>query len=90
VLFRSQYGTDTGSLGLPNGLAMAADDSLWVADAGNHRVLGYPPVFGAATEPLTTMRPIPQVMLTWSRRLPVGSRGSRRNHRFHRLHRLPF
>ena len=46
-----QYGTDTGSLGLPNGLAVGPDDSLWVADAGNHRVLGYAPVFGAA-EPL--------------------------------------
>ncbi len=43
-----QYGTDTGSLGLPNGLAVAADDSLWVADAGNHRVLKYPPIYGAA------------------------------------------
>ncbi|MBP6786513.1 MAG: TIGR03663 family protein [Candidatus Promineofilum sp.] len=48
-----QYGTDTGSLGLPNGLAVAADDSLWVADSGNHRVLGYAPLFGgAAAEPL--------------------------------------
>jgi len=42
-----QFGTDANSLGLPNGIAVAADDTLWVADAGNHRVLGYPPVFGA-------------------------------------------
>lgn len=42
-----QFGADMNSLGLPNGLALAADDSLWVADAGNHRVLGFPPVYGA-------------------------------------------
>ena len=53
-----QYGTDTGSLGLPNGLAVGPDDSLWVADAGNHRVLGYAPVFGAPSRCL------------WNRRLP--------------------
>jgi len=42
-----QFGADAGSLGLPNGIALGADDTLWVADAGNHRVLGYAPVFGA-------------------------------------------
>ncbi len=31
---------------MPNGIALAADDTLYVADAGNHRVLGYPAVFG--------------------------------------------
>ena len=45
-----QFGTDAGSFGLPNGIAVAADDTLWVADAGNHRVLAFPPVYGAQSE----------------------------------------
>ena len=55
-----QFGTDANSLGLPNGIALAPDDTLWVADAGNHRVLGYAPVYGAPvvpTEPEPTIQP---------------------------------
>lgn len=42
-----QFGADANSLGLPNGLAVGPDDSLWVADSGNHRVLSFPAVYGA-------------------------------------------
>lgn len=43
-----QFGSDPAGLGLPNGLDVAADDTLWVADAGNHRVIGYPALFGGS------------------------------------------
>jgi DNA-binding beta-propeller fold protein YncE len=46
-----QFGTDLNSLGLPNGLAFDAGGNLWLADAGNHRVLKYPSIFGAAAVP---------------------------------------
>lgn len=46
-----QFGTDANSLGLPNGIAVGPDDTLWVADAGNHRVLAFPPIYGAAPVP---------------------------------------
>ncbi len=46
-----QFGTDLNSLGLPNGLAFDAGGNLWLADAGNHRVLKYPSIFGAAVVP---------------------------------------
>ena len=46
-----QFGTDANSLGLPNGLAVGPDDTLWVADAGNHRVLAFPPIYGASQSP---------------------------------------
>ena len=46
-----QFGTDLSSLGLPNGLAFDGNGNLWLADAGNHRVLKYPSIFGAAAVP---------------------------------------
>jgi predicted membrane-bound mannosyltransferase/DNA-binding beta-propeller fold protein YncE len=46
-----QFGTDLNSLGLPNGLAFDAAANLWLVDAGNHRVLKYPSIFGAAVVP---------------------------------------
>lgn len=41
-----QYGTELASVALPNGVAVAADGTLWLADAGNNRVVAYPPIFG--------------------------------------------
>jgi uncharacterized protein (TIGR03663 family) len=41
-----QYGPENNSFGLPTGLALAPDGSLWVADAGNNRVEHYPALFG--------------------------------------------
>ena len=58
-----QFGTDAGSLGLPNGIAVGPDDTLWVADAGNHRVLSYPPVYGG---PVDTAAPDPDIEPTVS------------------------
>jgi sugar lactone lactonase YvrE len=46
-----RFGTDLNSLGLPNGLAFDAGGNLWLVDAGNHRVLKYPSIFGAAVVP---------------------------------------
>ncbi|HRO25697.1 MAG TPA: 6-bladed beta-propeller, partial [Promineifilum sp.] len=46
-----QFGTDANSLGLPNGITVGPGDTLWVADAGNHRVLAFPPIYGAAPVP---------------------------------------
>src|SRR5690606_18574515 len=54
-----QFGTDAGSFGLPNGIAVAPDDSLWVADSGNHRVLSFPPVYGAG--PIDSGAPDPDI-----------------------------
>jgi len=45
-----QFGTEPGGLGLPNGLGFDDAGNLWLADAGNHRVLKYPPIYGAALE----------------------------------------
>jgi len=60
-----QFGTDANSLGLPNGLALAADDSLWLADAGNHRLLAFPPIYGApaAEEPPVEEPPADELAL---------------------------
>ena len=40
------------SLGLPNGLAIDAAGNLWLADAGNHRVLKFASIFGVPAEVL--------------------------------------
>lgn len=44
------FGQDLSSFGLPNGLAMDANDNLYVADAGNNRILRFPPLFADAVE----------------------------------------
>ena len=44
------FGADVNSFGLPNGIAIDAEDNIYVADATNNRVLKFPPAFG---EPLT-------------------------------------
>jgi predicted membrane-bound mannosyltransferase/DNA-binding beta-propeller fold protein YncE len=41
-----QYGTDTNSLALPNGIIVDSENNVWVADAGNNRVLRFPALFG--------------------------------------------
>jgi DNA-binding beta-propeller fold protein YncE len=35
------FGTDTFQFGLPNGLAAAADGSIWVADSANSRIMQF-------------------------------------------------
>ncbi len=52
-----QFGADIASLGLPNGLAIDAEDNLWVADAGNHRILGFAPVYGVPALPASLEAP---------------------------------
>jgi DNA-binding beta-propeller fold protein YncE len=42
-----RYGPEITSLGLPNGVAVDADNNLYIADAGNNRILKFAPVFGA-------------------------------------------
>ena len=37
------YGSDLGSLNIPTGLTSDPDGGLWVADAGNHRLLHFTP-----------------------------------------------
>jgi hypothetical protein len=44
------FGNDLRSFALPNGLALDAQDNLYVADANNNRILKFAPVFGVAAE----------------------------------------
>ncbi len=52
-----QFGTDVNSLALPTGIFIDAQDNIYVADAGNNRVLQYPPIFAPAV-PLVEEEPI--------------------------------
>lgn len=45
-----QFGSDSGGLGLPTGIAIDAQNNIYVADAGNNRVLKYAPIFAAPAE----------------------------------------
>ncbi len=42
-----QFGADMNSLGLPNGIAIDAQNNIYIADAGNHRLLKFNAIFGA-------------------------------------------
>lgn len=46
-----QYATDTTGLGLPTGIFIDEQDNVYVADAGNNRILKYPPIFAPAFVP---------------------------------------
>lgn len=37
-----QYGSEPGAFGLPSGIAVGPDGAIWIADAGNSRVVRYP------------------------------------------------
>ena len=39
------FGTDANSFGLPNGIFIDSQDNIYVADADNHRILKFPPIF---------------------------------------------
>lgn len=41
------FGSDANSFGLPNGIFIDSQDNIYVADADNHRVLKFPPIFPA-------------------------------------------
>ena len=41
-----RFGPDVNSFGLPNGIAIDAQDNVYVADAANNRILKFAPVFG--------------------------------------------
>jgi DNA-binding beta-propeller fold protein YncE len=45
-----QFGSDSSGLGLPTGVTVDAQNNIYLADAGNNRVLKYAPIF-AAPEP---------------------------------------
>lgn len=47
-----QFGTDENSLGLVNGLFVDRENNLYVADAGNNRILKFPPIFPNLQEQL--------------------------------------
>jgi streptogramin lyase len=47
-----QFGTDVNSLALPTGIFIDDQDNIYVADAGNNRVLQYPPIFAPAISPV--------------------------------------
>lgn len=42
------FGTDGNSFGLPNGITIDAQDNIYIADAGNNRILKFAPAFGSA------------------------------------------
>jgi DNA-binding beta-propeller fold protein YncE len=44
------FGTDVNSFGLPNGIAIDAEDNIYIADSGSSRILKFGPAFGAAAE----------------------------------------
>jgi predicted membrane-bound mannosyltransferase/sugar lactone lactonase YvrE len=46
------FGTDANSLALPTGIFIDAEDNIYVADAGNNRILKYPPIFAPALSPV--------------------------------------
>ena len=40
------FGTEVNNFGLPNGIAIDSQDNIYIADAGNNRVLKFAPAFG--------------------------------------------
>ncbi len=44
------FGTDANSFSLPNGIAIDAQDNIYIADAGSHRVLKFAPPFGVPVQ----------------------------------------
>jgi DNA-binding beta-propeller fold protein YncE len=42
------YGTGTNNFGLPNGIAIDAQDNVYIADAENNRILKFAPLFAPA------------------------------------------
>jgi predicted membrane-bound mannosyltransferase/DNA-binding beta-propeller fold protein YncE len=48
-----QFGTDVNSMGLPTGIHIDDADNIYVADAGNNRILKYAPIFAPAFTPAT-------------------------------------
>lgn len=41
-----RFGSDANSFGLPNGIAIDAQDNIYIADAANNRILKFAPIFG--------------------------------------------
>jgi sugar lactone lactonase YvrE len=48
-----QFGSEVDRFGLPNGIAIDSQNNLYIADAGNNRIVRYEALFGA---PLTPSR----------------------------------
>ncbi|MCP4428274.1 MAG: hypothetical protein GY803_27615, partial [Chloroflexi bacterium] len=44
------FGADVNGFGLPNGIAIDAQDNIYIADAANHRVLKFVSPFGVPTQ----------------------------------------
>ncbi len=42
------FGADVNSFGLPNGIAIDAQDNIYIADSGSNRILKFSPAFGSA------------------------------------------
>ncbi|MCP4358841.1 MAG: hypothetical protein GY796_12550, partial [Chloroflexi bacterium] len=47
-----QLGTEINDLGLPTGIFIDAADNIYIADAGNNRILKYDPIFAPAIPPV--------------------------------------
>jgi predicted membrane-bound mannosyltransferase/DNA-binding beta-propeller fold protein YncE len=47
-----QFGTDINSLSLPTGIFIDEQDNIYIADAGNNRILKYPPIFAPVVAPV--------------------------------------
>ena len=41
LLIFGQFGAENNNFGLPNGIVLGPDGKLWVADAGNNRIIQY-------------------------------------------------
>ena len=46
-----RFGPDVNSFGLPNGIAIDAQDNIYIADAANNRILKFAPAFGPPEAP---------------------------------------
>lgn len=50
-----QFGADADRFGLPNGIAIDNQNNLYIADAGNNRIMRYEALFGAPLSPADEM-----------------------------------
>ncbi len=44
------FGVDANNFGLPNGITLDNQDNIYIADAGNNRILKFAPAFGAPAQ----------------------------------------
>jgi sugar lactone lactonase YvrE len=52
------FGSGTTNFGLPNGIAIDAEDNIYIADAGNNRILKFASPFAAGVQPEVGSQPV--------------------------------